>query len=195
MSEIPRRARVDQWTEAEKAIDAAVQVVERAGADVRLTDAVNLLWAARQSVADFVDGINSRRYWTDTTDIEKLRAENEALRQERDALKAENEAWRSTRQKVRDSFGHRDEDGECLCVYCREDAEGLSVHAADYEIRWLHESQRADAAEAALRSQQAREQALVEKWRDHAETCTFPVDSIYTDCADGLAALGGPQEE
>ena len=53
--EIPRRARVDQWTAAEHAIDAAVQAVEKAGADLRLSDAVTLLYEARQSVADFVD--------------------------------------------------------------------------------------------------------------------------------------------
>jgi len=52
---------MDQWTEAERAIQAAVDAVERAGADVRLTDACNLLWEARQSVADYVDGVNVRR--------------------------------------------------------------------------------------------------------------------------------------
>lgn len=34
------------------------------GADVRLTDAVVLLQAARDSVADFVDGIETRRHVT-----------------------------------------------------------------------------------------------------------------------------------
>lgn len=61
MNEISRRTRVDQWSPAEVAIDAAVQAVEQAGADVRLTDACNLLWAAREAVADFVDGIDRRR--------------------------------------------------------------------------------------------------------------------------------------
>lgn len=44
-------------TAAERAIYDAVAVVEAAGADVRLTDAVILLGAARDSVADFVDGV------------------------------------------------------------------------------------------------------------------------------------------
>lgn len=55
-SVVPRRANMQRWAPAEHAIDAAVRAVEAAGADVRLTDAVNLLQAARVSVADFVDG-------------------------------------------------------------------------------------------------------------------------------------------
>ena len=58
--EIPRRARVDLWTPAEKAIQDAVDVVESMAADARLTDAVNHLWEARQSVADYVDGVPRR---------------------------------------------------------------------------------------------------------------------------------------
>ena len=58
---IPRRVRVDQWTPAEHAIDAAVLAVEKAGADVRLTDAVTLLYEARQAVADYVDQQARRR--------------------------------------------------------------------------------------------------------------------------------------
>jgi hypothetical protein len=54
--EIPRRIRVDLFTPAEKAIWDAVQAVEAAGASVTLTDAVLLLQAARESVADHVDG-------------------------------------------------------------------------------------------------------------------------------------------
>lgn len=57
--ETPRRARMDQWSAAERAIYAAAMEVERAGADVRLTDAVNLLQAARAAVADFVEGVRS----------------------------------------------------------------------------------------------------------------------------------------
>lgn len=56
-SDIPRRHRMDQWTPAEKAIFDAVQVVEHAGADPRLTDAVRLLDDAQRAVADFVDGV------------------------------------------------------------------------------------------------------------------------------------------
>ncbi len=56
----PRRIRRDQWTPAEKAIQDAVDVVEAAGCDPRLTNAVNLLAQARECVADFVDGIETR---------------------------------------------------------------------------------------------------------------------------------------
>lgn len=54
----PRRNRVDLFTPAEKAIYDAVQEVEKAGADVRLTHAVIKLSEARDLVADFVDGVN-----------------------------------------------------------------------------------------------------------------------------------------
>lgn len=57
MTEIPRRNRVDQWTPAEHAIDAAMQAVEALPADERLTAAVVLLGDARQRVADYVDGV------------------------------------------------------------------------------------------------------------------------------------------
>lgn len=53
----PRRASIDKFTPAEKAIHDAVQVVEAAGCDARLTDAVILLQKAGESVADFVDGV------------------------------------------------------------------------------------------------------------------------------------------
>jgi hypothetical protein len=53
---IPRRCRIDLMTSAELAIVEAVHAVEEAGADIRLTEAVNLLQAAREKVADFVDG-------------------------------------------------------------------------------------------------------------------------------------------
>jgi hypothetical protein len=57
--EVPRRIRMDQWTPAEHAIQAAVDAVEVMGADERLTRAVILLADARRAVADFVDGIAS----------------------------------------------------------------------------------------------------------------------------------------
>ena len=57
----PRRDRIYQMTPAELAMREAIRVVEEAGADVRLTDAVVLLGAAQQSVADFVDGVDCRR--------------------------------------------------------------------------------------------------------------------------------------
>ena len=54
----PRRCDMLQHTEAEKAILAAMQVVERMGADVRLTNAVVYLEKAFNSVADFTDGFD-----------------------------------------------------------------------------------------------------------------------------------------
>lgn len=57
---IPRRARMDQWTPAERSIYDAMQAVEEMPADVRLTNAVNLLHQARDLVADFVDNIPAK---------------------------------------------------------------------------------------------------------------------------------------
>lgn len=58
MTDFPRRNRLDQMTPAELAIYNAIQEVEKAGADVRLTDAVVLLSKAKDKVSDFVDGKN-----------------------------------------------------------------------------------------------------------------------------------------
>ena len=57
MSDTPRRSQMTQWTPAEHAIYHAAQAVEAMPADPRLTEAVVLLQAARDYVADFVDGI------------------------------------------------------------------------------------------------------------------------------------------
>jgi hypothetical protein len=56
-STIPRRIQIDKFTPAEKAIFDALEEVEKTGIDVRLTEAVNLLKAAQNKVADFVDGV------------------------------------------------------------------------------------------------------------------------------------------
>lgn len=53
----PRRICLDKLTPAELAIVNAVEAVEAAGADVRLTKAVVALQKARDHVADFVDGV------------------------------------------------------------------------------------------------------------------------------------------
>lgn len=59
---IPRRCQLEHLSKGELAIWEATHAVEDMGCDVRLTDAVVLLQAARDSVADFVDGIERRRY-------------------------------------------------------------------------------------------------------------------------------------
>lgn len=55
MHNIPRRARLDLLTPAERAIYNAIQTVEAAGTHPALTEAVNLLQRARDMVADYVD--------------------------------------------------------------------------------------------------------------------------------------------
>ena len=55
--DFPRRNRLDLMSPAELAITTAMGAVEEAGADVRLTEAVNLLGQARDKVADVVNGI------------------------------------------------------------------------------------------------------------------------------------------
>jgi predicted metal-dependent hydrolase len=56
-SDFPRRIRINQFTPAERAIWEAHQAVEALPPDVRLTEASNLLSAARAKVADYVDGV------------------------------------------------------------------------------------------------------------------------------------------
>lgn len=60
MTEFPRRINIDRLTPAERAIRAAMQEVERVGADERLTTALILLEHAGNLVADFVDGVPPR---------------------------------------------------------------------------------------------------------------------------------------
>jgi hypothetical protein len=55
MDDIPRRNRTDQWCQAEREIQVAVNVVETMGAHPLLTEAVVLLGKARDKVADYVD--------------------------------------------------------------------------------------------------------------------------------------------
>ncbi len=57
--ETPRRRRLDLNTPAELAIRAAIDAVEKAGADPNLTAATIFLGKALESVADFVDGTPS----------------------------------------------------------------------------------------------------------------------------------------
>ncbi len=56
---IPRRNCVHLLTPAEMAIRNAVIAVENLPADVRLTEAVNLLQQARDKVADFVESVTN----------------------------------------------------------------------------------------------------------------------------------------
>ena len=53
---LTRRYYVAQWTPAERAIKEAIKIVEAAGSDASLTDAVMFLDKAFGRVADFVDG-------------------------------------------------------------------------------------------------------------------------------------------
>jgi hypothetical protein len=71
-NEFPRRNRLDQNTPAEKAIYDAMQEVEKAGADVLLTDAVVLLDKARNLVADYVDAQQKLLNPTGLTKLEQL---------------------------------------------------------------------------------------------------------------------------
>lgn len=55
-------------TPAELAIRAAIEAVEALPADVRLTEAVNLLDRAKSKVADFIDGVLVSGESTEVTD-------------------------------------------------------------------------------------------------------------------------------
>lgn len=52
---IPRRAYIQMMVPAELAIREAIHKVEAIGADVVLTEAVNLLTKAQDKVSDYVD--------------------------------------------------------------------------------------------------------------------------------------------
>lgn len=54
-SNIPRSIQIDKMVPAELAIREAIHVVEEAGADTLLTEAVILLGRAQEKVAEFVD--------------------------------------------------------------------------------------------------------------------------------------------
>lgn len=78
---IPRRNYVDKMCAAELKIREAMEAVECMGADPRLTDAVVLLGEAKESVADFIDGVERKPSLLDkaTERIEELEKENEML--------------------------------------------------------------------------------------------------------------------
>lgn len=59
--EIPRRAQLEHQTPVEAAIRDAVLAVETLPPDVRLSDAVSFLFAALDSVADYVDNTTTWR--------------------------------------------------------------------------------------------------------------------------------------
>ena len=52
----PRRADRSLWTEAEQAIQDAIDKIEALGADPLLTAAVTKLGAAKDNVADYLEG-------------------------------------------------------------------------------------------------------------------------------------------
>jgi len=67
---IPRRNDLRRMTNVEQQMLTLLAQIEMLGCDVRLTDAVSLLSAARDSVADYIDGINLRRGWHFITEPE-----------------------------------------------------------------------------------------------------------------------------
>lgn len=43
----------------------------------------------------------------------------------------------AARDRVLASLGHKGPDGPCYCPHCTSDVEALTLHAADYEMRYL----------------------------------------------------------
>jgi hypothetical protein len=95
---------MSRWTPAEHAIDAAMQAVEALPADVRLTDAVVLLGAARECVADYTDGVSKRHSIFEAQErIKAMEAERNGVRRaalEEAARIAETNYWAPTRGGV-----------------------------------------------------------------------------------------------
>lgn len=52
---IPRRAMLTTMVPAELGIHEAVNKIELLGADERLTNAINLMWQAKEMISDYVD--------------------------------------------------------------------------------------------------------------------------------------------
>lgn len=90
---IPRRARVDLLTPAERAIREAIIAVEEVGADPLLTEALVLLGHARERLADYVDREN----------VSKLQLVYEALSE---ILPPDARGWHTFKVRMR-----RDETG------------------------------------------------------------------------------------
>ncbi len=68
---------------------------------------------------------------------------------------AELRELRAAHDAVKASFKHQ-EGVACRCVYCTKNADGLIVHAAEYELKWLKEREKVEALEkevAKLRAQ------------------------------------------
>jgi hypothetical protein len=58
-----RRSRLDLLTPAELSIVKVVEEIEKLGADINLTNAVNHLHMAKNCVSDFVDGIPPKGFY------------------------------------------------------------------------------------------------------------------------------------
>lgn len=119
---IPRRVRLDLITPAERAIYDAVQAVEALVADVRLTDAVILLGAARESVADFVDGIDKRRYVSEQARY-RVQVEERygAVAQWQAEAETNRQAWLKAEAALAASEAGRRREG---CINCGEQNDG-----------------------------------------------------------------------
>jgi hypothetical protein len=101
MTEPPRRYRLDRYVQAETAIRNAMLAVESMPPDVRLTDAVVLLGMAKDSVADYVDGVERRDPNADR-DTWKQRAE--AAESETDEVRGRAELFTKTMLAIRDLY-------------------------------------------------------------------------------------------
>ena len=122
MSDLPRRCRIDLFTPAERAIYDAMQAVEAAGADVRLTDAVSLLQDARDAVADYVDGVENRRRVERTPGLEfASRAVPPAAQPDGPAQVNDGAGWRPVRAgEAPTPFSDPEEprSGSYFCAAC-----------------------------------------------------------------------------
>lgn len=79
-SSVPRRCQLEHMTPAERAIYDAMGVVEAAGCDVRLTEAVILLQRARDRVADFVDGVEGKAIEYENQRVRRLEENHQETR-------------------------------------------------------------------------------------------------------------------
>lgn len=104
MDDIPRRNKIDCWTPAELAIGLAMETVEKIAADERLTDAILLLASAKHSVADYLEGVNTRRHVvSDLSDVSELSGLARDARRWRALMSSERVHWLGSA-----GFDHKD---------------------------------------------------------------------------------------
>lgn len=166
----PRRNQLQKMTPVELAIRECVEQVETLGADVRLTDAVVLLSAANDSVADFIDGVETRRFVrVGESLVDAAAAAGREVTEAEDAIVTFGDFLESWQEKH-----------GCI-VIDTDDPDGMGEAVAHL----LDLSNGIKKRTAALASERGREvdadRADAERWRGLRDMLTIELDSMSAD--------------